>query len=65
MAYFLSFLLCLSIELPFSVLQKQLFGRDNQSTVKTIYETADGEATKLSKNMPDVEMKNKLNFIAK
>lgn len=47
------------IEMPFSILQKILFSRDNERDQKekasTIYETTEAEAIKLSKKIADCE----------
>lgn len=60
-SYFLSAVVCLAIEMPFSVLQKRLFHRDSPQTDKTIYETAEPETIKLSKTINDLDAKtNKL-----
>lgn len=52
-------IMCLVIEMPFSILQKLLFSRDNEDEPKekpsTIYETTEAEAIKLSKKIADCE----------
>lgn len=51
--------MCLMIEMPFSILQKILFGRESDSDSKekasTIYETTEAEAIKLSKKIAECE----------
>lgn len=58
-SYFLSLIVCLVIEMPFSILQKQLFAREDEGDQKektsTIYETTEAEAIKLSKKIADCE----------
>lgn len=52
-------ILCLAIEMPFSILQKIMFGRESNNDQKekasTIYETTEAEAIKLSKKIADCE----------
>lgn len=52
-------IMCLMIEMPFSILQKILFARENDGDQKekgaTIYETTEAEAIKLSKKIADCE----------
>lgn len=43
--------------MPFSIIQKLLFSRDNRQTEKTIYETTETEAIKLSKKIAESEAK--------
>lgn len=60
-AYFLSLVMCVCVELPFSVLQKQMFNKDKRPTenTQTVYETNGPETRKLSKNLNDnLELKN-------
>lgn len=45
------------VEMPFSIIQKFLF-RDNRPTEKTIYETTETEAIKLSKKMAESDEKS-------
>lgn len=56
-SYALSFIVCMLIEMPFSIIQKLLLGRDNRQTEKTIYETTETEAIKLSKKIAESEAK--------
>lgn len=56
-SYALSFFMCMVIEMPFSIIQKLLFSRENRQTEKTIYETTETEAIKLSKKMAETEEK--------
>lgn len=58
----MSFLLCMAVEMPFSVIQKYLFNRDRHSNDKTIYETTEVEAIKLSKNISDIDAKTNKSF---
>lgn len=58
--------MCLCVELPFSVLQKQMFHKDNRPTesAQTVYETSGPESRKLSKNLSDnLELKNNNNHL--
>ncbi|XP_055315466.1 nose resistant to fluoxetine protein 6-like [Sitodiplosis mosellana] len=63
-SYALSFFVCMLIEMPFSIIQKLLFNRngDNRRTEKTIYETTETEAIKLSKKIAETEEKTIKSF---
>lgn len=50
------------IEMPFSIIQKLLFNRDTRTTEKTIYETTETEAIKLSKKIAETEEKTIKSF---
>lgn len=54
-AYILSFILCLAVELPCSVIQKWIFNRDTKKVDKTIYEQTEPETIKLSKNINEID----------
>lgn len=56
-SYFFSFLVCLLVEMPFSVIQKLMFNRNTERPEKTIYETTEAEAMKLSKKIAECEEK--------
>lgn len=45
------------IEMPFSIIQKLIFNRDNRPAEKTIYETTEAEAIKLSKKIAESDEK--------
>lgn len=56
----------LCIELPFSVLQRQIFNKDTRPTDSTqaVYESSAPESRKLSKNLSDnLELKNNNNHL--
>ncbi|XP_031617702.1 nose resistant to fluoxetine protein 6-like [Contarinia nasturtii] len=61
-SYVLSFFVCMLIEMPFSIIQKLIFNRDSNRSEKTIYETTETEAIKLSKKMVEVEEKTIKSF---
>lgn len=51
------------IEMPFSIIQKLLFNRESKHrTEKTIYETTETEAIKLSKKIAESEDKTIKSF---
>lgn len=56
-SYLLSFFVALTIELPFSTIQKLLFNRNDRKAEKTIYETTESEAIKLSKKIAESDVK--------
>lgn len=56
-SYLLSFFVVMTIELPFSTIQKLLFNRNDRKEEKTIYETTETEAIKLSKKIAESEAK--------
>lgn len=65
-AYFLSLIMCVCVELPFSVLQKQLFNKEKRPTesTQTVYGNSEPESRKLSKNLSDnLELKNNNNHL--
>lgn len=45
------------VEIPFSVIQKLMFNRTERPAEKTIYETTEAEAMKLSKKIAECEDK--------
>lgn len=48
--------MCLAIEMPFSIIQKMMFAsRSSNHSEKTIYETTEAEAIKLSKKIAECE----------
>lgn len=50
------------IEMPFSIIQKLLFNRSPRVSEKTIYETTESEAIKLSKKIAENEAKTGKSF---
>lgn len=56
-SYLASFSVCLMVEIPFSVIQKLMFNRTERPAEKTIYETTEAEAMKLSKKIAECEDK--------
>lgn len=60
--------MCVCLELPFSVLQKQMFDKDKRpaESTQTVFETSEPQSTKLSKNLNDnLELKNNNNHLGK
>lgn len=61
-SYALSAIVCLAVEMPFSVLQKRLFQRESMATNKTIYDTREPETIKLSKTLRETDARINKSF---
>lgn len=61
-SYALSFVVCMTVEMPFSIIQKLIFNKNVRPTEKTIYETTETEAIKLSKKLAETEAKTTKSF---
>lgn len=61
-SYTLSFFVCMCVEMPFSIIQKLIFNRNDRRTEKTIYETTETDAIKLSKKIAETAEKTAKSF---